>query len=67
MDKQMDKQMVIVELWGFDDTEHVQEFFGEILANYQWGPKQYIKISNLNEKGKKIVEEHIFSNKEDIK
>ena len=63
----MDKQMVIVELWGFDDTEHVQEFFGEILANYQWGPKQYIKISNLNEKGKKIVEEHIFSNKEDIK
>ena len=59
--------MVIVELWGFDDTEHVQEFFGEILANYQWGPKQCIKISNLNEKGKKIVEEHIFSNKEDIK
>ena len=58
----MDKQMVIVELWGFDDTEHMQEFFGEILANYQWGPKQYIKISNLNEKGKKIVEEHIFSN-----
>ena len=63
----MDKQMVIVELWGFDDTEHVQEFFGEILANYQWGPKQYSKISILNEKGKKIVEEHIFSNKEDIK
>ena len=63
----MEMQMVIVELWGFDDTEHVQEFFGEILANYQWGPKQYIKISNLNEKGKKIVEEHIFSNKEDIK
>ena len=59
--------MVIVELWGFDDTEHVQEFFDEILANYQWGPKQYIKISILNEKGKKIVEEHIFSNKEDIK
>ena len=63
----MDKQMVIVELWGFDDTEHVQEFFGEILANYQWGPKQYIKISNLNEKGKKIVEENIFSDKEVIK
>ena len=63
----MEKQMVIVELWGFDDAEHIQEFFGEILANYQWGPKQYIKISNLNEKGKKIVEEHIFSNKEDIK
>ena len=59
--------MVIVELWGFDDAEHIQEFFVEILANYQWGPKQYIKISNLNEKGKKIVEEHIFSNKEDIK
>ena len=39
----MEKQMVIVELWGFDDTEHVQEFFGEILANYQWGLKQYIK------------------------
>ena len=59
--------MVIVELWGFDDTEHVQEFFGEILANCQWGPKQYIKISNLNEKGKKIVEENIFSDKEVIK
>ena len=55
--------MVIVELCGFDDTEHVQEFFGEILANYQWGPKQYINISNLNEKGKKIVEEHIFSDR----
>ena len=63
----MEKQMVIVELWGFDDTEHMQEFFGEILANYQWGPKQYIKINNLNEKGKKIVEEHLFSNKEGIK
>ena len=63
----MDKQMVIVELWGFDDTEHMQEFFGEILANYQWGPKQYIKISNLNEKDKKIVEERLFSNKEGIK
>ena len=63
----MDKQMVIVELWGFDDTEHMQEFFGEILANYQWGPKQYIKISNLNEKGKKIVEEHLFSNREGIR
>ena len=63
----MDKQMAIVELWGFDDTEHMQEFFGEILANYQWGPKQYIKISNLNEKGKKIVEEHIFSNREGIR
>lgn len=60
----MDKQMVIVELCGFDDTEHVQEFFDEILANYQWGPKQYINISNLNEKGKKIVEEHIFSDRE---
>ena len=63
----MDKQMVIVELWGFDDTEHVQEFFGEILANYQWGSKQHIKISNLNEKGKKIVEENICSDKEVIK
>ena len=63
----MEKQMVIVELWGYDDTEHVQEFFGEILANYQWGPKQYIKISNLNEKGKKIVEERLLSNKEELK
>lgn len=63
----MEKQMVIVELFGFDDTEHMQEFFGEILANYQWGPKQYIKISNLNEKGKKIVEENLFSNKEGLK
>ena len=62
----MEKQMVIVELFGFDDTEHVQEFFGEILANYQWDPKQYIKISNLNEKGKKIVEEHLFAKKEGL-
>ena len=62
----MEKQMVIVELWGFDDAEHIQEFFGEILANYQWGPKQYIKINNLNEKGKKIVEEHLFSKKEGL-
>ena len=63
----MERQVAVIELWGFDDEEHVQEFFGEILATYQWGPKQHIKISNLNEKGKKIVEEHLFSNKEGIK
>ena len=61
----MKRQISVIELLGFDDEEHVQEFFNEILANYKWGKGQYVKISNLNEKGIRNVDEHVFSKKEE--
>ena len=56
----------ILELFGFDDDgEHVQEFFNEILANYKWGKGQYVKISNLNEKGILSVDKHVLNKEEE--
>ena len=60
------RQVSVIELFGFDDDgEHVQEFFNETLANYKWGKGQYVIISNLNEKGIRNVDEHVFSKKEE--
>ena len=61
----MKRQISVIELLGFDDEEHVQEFFNEILANYKWGKGQYVKISNLNEKGIRSVDEHVLNKKEE--
>lgn len=64
----MKRQVSIIELFGFDDDEeHVQEFFNEILANYKLGKGQYVKISNLNEKGIRSVDEHVLNKEEEIK
>lgn len=62
----MSRQISVIELFGFDeDGEHVQEFFNEILANYKWGKGQYIKISNLSEKGIKDVDAHVLNRKDE--
>ena len=64
----MKRQVSVIELFGFDDDgEHVKEFFDEILANYKWGKGQYVKISNLNEKGILNVDKHVLNKKEEIK
>ena len=60
----MKRQVSVIELFGFDDGEHVQEFFNEILANYKWGKGQYVKISNLNERGILNVDGHVLNKKE---
>ena len=60
----MERQVAVIELWGFDDEEHVQEFFGEILSNYQWGKAQYVKINNLNKHGVSIIDKELL--KKDI-
>ena len=62
----MKRQVSVIELFGFDDDgEHVREFFDEILANYKWGKGQYVKISSLNEKGIRSVDEHVLNKKEE--
>ena len=61
----MKRQVSVIELFGFDDGEHVQEFFDEILVNYKWGKGQYVKISNLNEKGILSVDKHVLNKKEE--
>ena len=61
----MKRQISVIELLGFDDEEHVQEFFGEILAHYKWGKGQYVKISYLNEKGIRNVDKHVLNKKEE--
>ena len=60
----MKRQISVIELLGFDDVEHVQEFFNEILANYKWGKGQYVKISYLNEKGIRNVD-NVLNKKEE--
>ena len=61
----MKRQISVIELLGFDDEEHVQEFFGEILAHYKCGKGQYVKISNLSEKGIKDVDAHVLNRKDE--
>ena len=61
----MKRQISVIELLGFDDEEHVQEFLNEILANYKWGKGQYVKISYLNEKGIRNVDKHLLNKKEE--
>ena len=63
----MSREVSVIELLGFDDEEHVKEFFDEILANYKWGKGQYVKISSLNEKGIRNVDKHVLNKKEEMK
>lgn len=62
-----DRKVSVIELHGFETDEDVQEFFGEILANHKWGKGQFIKISNLNDKGIRDIDEHILKKEEEIK
>ena len=58
---QEDRKISVIELHGFETEEDVQEFFGEILANHEWGKGQFVKISNLNEKGIRDIDEHVLN------
>ena len=55
------RKISIIELFGFEAEEDVQDFFNEIFAQHKWGKGQYIKISNLNEKGILKVDENVLN------
>lgn len=62
-----DRKISVIELYGFETDEDVQEFFGEILANHKWGKGQYIKISNLNDVGIAKADKYLLNAEEEAK
>ena len=61
----MSRQISVIELFGFDAEDGVQDFFNEILAQHKWGKGQYIKISNLNDSGIEKVDKYILKSEEE--
>jgi len=58
------RKISVIELYGFETDEDVQEFFGEILANHKWGKGQFIKISTLDDIGVAKIDKHLLHGKE---
>ena len=56
-----DRKISVIELFGFDTEDDVQEFFDEILANHKWGTGQFIKISCLNDSGIKKIDKALLN------
>ena len=59
-----ERHISVIEFVGFETEDDVQQFFDEILKDYQWGKGQYVQISNLNKKGVKKMDKHVFKKEE---
>lgn len=59
-----DRKISVIELYGFETEDDVQDFFSEILAQHKWGKGQYIKISNLSDIGVAKADKYLLNGEE---